>query len=89
MTDTGAFLAWGLPGVTAAVLGFINNWQLRRVTAKADAHRAVEAERSISTIKKLDTLNAQTDGIVERLVRVTGESERAKGVLQEKQRANE
>ncbi len=60
-----------LPGMVSAVLAFILQFNQRKNHAE--------------TSRRLDTIDATTNGKMDRLLQVTGESEHAKGMLAQKE----
>lgn len=66
-----------IPGILAAVLGFINNTLARRsmVIQETNAQHLAKNTEAVGMLKE------QTNGLTETLVKVTGEAEYAKGLI--------
>ena len=62
-----------VPGILSAILGFLNNVLAQRAK-----------EHAVQTTDKINELEKSTNGKLESLLKVTGESEHAKGVLEGK-----
>lgn len=66
----------------AAALGVVNTFAQARLAKQAAAIQTRQTENHIETSKTLQAVATDVNGKMEKLLEVTGSSERAKGVLE-------